>query len=82
MFSLSCGHCQDAFKEIITNSKKPFVIDADGINIIAENIELLDELPKDTILTPHPKEFERIAGISKNAFHRLQLQIERKQSEL
>jgi ADP-dependent NAD(P)H-hydrate dehydratase / NAD(P)H-hydrate epimerase len=67
---------QDAFKEMISNTNRPLVIDADGINILAENKELLNELPNDTILTPHPKEFERIAGISKNAFNRLQLQIE------
>jgi len=67
---------QDAFREIVMNASSPLVIDADGINILAENIELLEELPKDTILTPHPKEFERIAGISKNGFSRLQQQIE------
>lgn len=67
---------QDAFKEIVSNCEAPLVIDADGINILAENKELFELLPESTVLTPHPKEFERLAGITKNGYARLQLQIE------
>jgi len=53
---------------------KPLVIDADGLNILAQNKKLLDMLPKGTILTPHPKEFERLAGKWNNSEERLDLQ--------
>ena len=40
----------------------PFVIDADALNILAQHPEQLKTLPKDAILTPHPKELERLIG--------------------
>lgn len=40
----------------------PMVIDADGLNILSENKEWLEMLPKQTILTPHLKELERLIG--------------------
>lgn len=43
-------------------NKIPLIIDADGINIIAKNKEVLSELPSETILTPHKKELERLIG--------------------
>lgn len=46
--------------------KVPLVIDADGLNLLADNSEMLAFLPKNTILTPHPKEFERLAGQSQD----------------
>ncbi len=55
--------------------KKPIVIDADALNILAEHPEKLKKLPGHTILTPHPKEFERLAGKSVNDFERHKLQL-------
>ena len=40
----------------------PFVIDADALNILAQNPEKQVLLPKKAILTPHPKELERLIG--------------------
>lgn len=40
----------------------PLVLDADALNILSENPTWLDLLPEDTILTPHPKEFDRLAN--------------------
>ena len=40
----------------------PIVIDADALNCIANNKELLTLIPQNSILTPHPKEFERLFG--------------------
>ena len=40
----------------------PVVVDADGINILASHRAWLQQLPKEIIMTPHPKEFERLAG--------------------
>jgi hydroxyethylthiazole kinase-like uncharacterized protein yjeF len=48
----------------------PVVIDADALNIISENKEWLHNLPKDSVLTPHPKEFERLAGPSETDWER------------
>ena len=50
------------------------VLDADAINVLASNPELLKIMPAKTILTPHPKEFERLCGSSTNTFDRLALQ--------
>jgi NAD(P)H-hydrate epimerase len=52
------------------------VIDADALNIISENPTFLDFVPKKSILTPHPKEFSRLAGESENGFERLKKQID------
>lgn len=64
------------FVEFVLQCKVPLVIDADGLNIISEYKELLNIIPKDTILTPHPKEFERLAGSWANDYEKLDKQIE------
>ena len=51
-----------ALKKLLQEVDKPLVLDADALNIIAENKELLSVLPENTILTPHVKEFERLFG--------------------
>ena len=61
----------NALKYLIQNCSVPLVLDADALNIIAENPTWLAFLPKGTILTPHPKEFERIAGKYDNDLDRL-----------
>lgn len=58
-------------KQMIRELRRPCVVDADGLNILAEFPELLGELPSNSILTPHPKEFERMFGKSDNSFDRL-----------
>lgn len=65
---------QKAFILFIKKNKNPLIIDADGLNILSKNKQLLKLLPENTILTPHPKEFERLAGKWKNDFERLELQ--------
>lgn len=62
----------DVLKYIIQNYQGKLIIDADGLNILSENKTWLEFLPKETILTPHPKEFERLAGTFENDFDRLQ----------
>jgi NAD(P)H-hydrate epimerase len=47
------------------------VIDADAINIIASDKSLLELIPERSILTPHPKEFDRLAGESSSGYERL-----------
>lgn len=60
-----------AFERLLESNQKPMVIDADGINLLAENQYLLDKLPAQCILTPHPKEFDRLAGPSNSSYERL-----------
>lgn len=48
------------------------VLDADAINILSENPELLDLLPSNTMLTPHPKELERLIGIWTNDMDKIE----------
>jgi NAD(P)H-hydrate epimerase len=65
-----------AFTSLLETAEKPLVIDADALNILGSNRELIHLLPKNTVLTPHPKEFERLAGSFKNDFERLTKQID------
>jgi NAD(P)H-hydrate epimerase len=67
---------QKALKLLIQNSGNPMVFDADAINILAENKTWLSFVPKNSIFTPHPKEFERLAGKSVHENERQQLQME------
>jgi len=62
-----------ALKLLIQQWKGPLVIDADGLNILAENKTWLSFLPPFTILTPHPKEMERLCGQWNNGFEQLEL---------
>ncbi len=48
---------------LIKNCECPVIIDADGINVISENINILSSSKSDIILTPHLKEFERLCGV-------------------
>jgi len=57
---------------IIRRYRKPLVIDADGINCLAEEPSLLEQLPSHSILTPHPKEFDRLFGKHENDFSRME----------
>lgn len=58
--------------QILSEFHKPVVIDADGLNILARNKEMLDLVPKYSILTPHLGEFSRLVGDSKDHFERLE----------
>jgi ADP-dependent NAD(P)H-hydrate dehydratase / NAD(P)H-hydrate epimerase len=64
---------QNVVKMLIQNATQPLVLDADALNILSENKTWLSFLPPDTILTPHPTEFERLAGSTSTAFDRLQM---------
>ena len=65
-----------ALKHLIQEVKVPLVLDADALNIISENKTWLSFLSERTILTPHPKEFERLFGKTGNSAQRLELQRE------
>ncbi len=63
-------------KLLIQNFAAPIILDADAINILANNQTWLSFLPKGSILTPHIKEFERIAGKCTNSYERMQKALE------
>jgi len=64
-------------KEIFDSYRRPLILDADALNIIATQKDLLKLIPVGSILTPHPKEFERIFGEGKNDFDRIQLAFQK-----
>ena len=66
---------QRALNALLQAKPKKLVLDADALNILGENKEWLGLLPENTILTPHPKEFERFIGEREDSYSRLQLQI-------
>lgn len=59
-------------EDILRRYQRPMVVDADALNILATHPTLLSLLPPYSILTPHPKEFERLFGPSPNDFSRLE----------
>jgi ADP-dependent NAD(P)H-hydrate dehydratase / NAD(P)H-hydrate epimerase len=67
------GRTASALKIYLSKTTLPMVIDADALNLIADNPEMLSLIPKHSILTPHPKEFERLFGKTKDDFERLEL---------
>ncbi|WP_086477291.1 NAD(P)H-hydrate dehydratase [Arenibacter amylolyticus] len=60
-----------AFSQFLASNTAPLVIDADGLNLMAKDPSLLGLLPSQTVLTPHPKELERLLGKWKNDFDKL-----------
>ncbi|MFN0014516.1 MAG: NAD(P)H-hydrate dehydratase [Saprospiraceae bacterium] len=63
-----------ALRRLLQKTRAPLVLDADALNLLAAHPAWLIYLPKNTVLTPHPKEFERLFGPSKNDFERNDLQ--------
>ncbi|MFO7669891.1 MAG: NAD(P)H-hydrate dehydratase [Bacteroidales bacterium] len=57
-------------KLVLERVNVPLVIDADGLNILSQHPEWIELLPEGTILTPHPREFDRLAGESSEGFER------------
>ncbi|MBS1524464.1 MAG: NAD(P)H-hydrate dehydratase [Bacteroidetes bacterium] len=57
---------------VLKSYSKPIVLDADAINLLAENPGLWERVPKGSILTPHMKEFDRLFGEHTGWWQRLQ----------
>lgn len=51
-----------ALESFLKNNSLPLVLDADALNCIAANKNLLKFVPKNSVLTPHKKELERLLG--------------------
>ena len=65
-----------AFAEMITSFRKPSVIDADALNILALEPDMMSLIPENSILTPHPGEFGRLTGEKTSTLGRINLQRE------
>lgn len=63
---------KQAFVDFLKKVGIPSVFDADALNILAATPEALNSLPENSLLTPHPKEFERLFGKTDNSFQRLE----------
>ena len=60
-----------ALLEQIEICQTPMVVDADALNLLGEKRNYIGRLPKGSILTPHPKELERLVGKCQNSYERL-----------
>jgi NAD(P)H-hydrate epimerase len=63
----------EALEKVLSKFNKPVVLDADALNILSANREMLHLVPRGSILTPHPKEFERLTTAVADDFERLQI---------
>ena len=59
-------------ENLLDKVKQPLILDADAINVLTAEKSLLDKLPRNTILTPHIGEFDRLVGASENSFERFE----------
>lgn len=64
-------------QKIFKNSKGPVVIDADALNVLSNYSTLYKSIPPQSIITPHPKEFERLFGKLTNDFQRINLALKK-----
>ncbi|MBS1644735.1 MAG: NAD(P)H-hydrate dehydratase [Bacteroidetes bacterium] len=65
-----------AFFTFLKAATKPIVLDADALNLLSLYPECLSLIPKNSILTPHPKEFERLFGTVSSVLFRNQRALE------
>jgi NAD(P)H-hydrate epimerase len=66
-----------ALENLLEALTLPLVIDADALNLISENPSLISKVPPNSILTPHPKEFERLFGTTQDSLDKHRLLTER-----
>ncbi|MFT3844070.1 MAG: NAD(P)H-hydrate dehydratase [Lacibacter sp.] len=60
----------DMLVKLLQQAKQPVVLDADAINLLSTLNDIQQLLHANCILTPHPKEFERLFGKTNNDFER------------
>ena len=65
-----------ALLEQLSRCQTPLVVEAAALNILANHRHALNNLPKGSILTPHPKELERLVGKCQDSYERLTKAIE------
>lgn len=60
----NCDRTRKTVELLLKNGKCPVILDADGINSVSDNINVLKDNDRPIVLTPHPGEFSRLLGIS------------------
>ena len=65
---------QRGIRDLLEANPSRLVLDADALNMLSMHDDWYKLLPENTILTPHPKEFERLAGQTDDSWSRLELQ--------
>lgn len=64
-------------KHLFKKFSRPMVIDADALNVLSQKKSLYKKIPAGSILTPHPKEFERLFGKTTSDFQTINLALKR-----
>ena len=64
-------------QSVLSEVKYPIIVDADALNMIALNKDLLLQIPINSILTPHPKEFDRLFGNHSSTEERIETAIQK-----
>ncbi|HTR29418.1 MAG TPA: NAD(P)H-hydrate dehydratase [Puia sp.] len=70
------GRTVEFLRTLLAGCRRPMVLDADALNILASSADLWKLVPPYSILTPHPKEFERLFGPSSDDYARISLASE------
>lgn len=68
-------------QSLLTETDTPIVIDADGINAVSKHIDVLKEIEKPVIITPHEGEMSRLTGISSPEIHKYRENVAQEFSE-
>lgn len=63
---------QELIEALLSNYKKPIVLDADALNMLSENADWWKSIPENSIITPHVKEFDRLFGEHNSWLERLE----------
>lgn len=62
---------------LLKETNIPVLLDADALNLISENKQMFSLFPKESVLTPHPKEFDRLFGNHKSTEDRILTAIQK-----
>lgn len=81
---IGCGIGQHAagetmLRRLLNKINQPVVLDADALNLLSGWTDGLSLIPKGSLLTPHPKEFDRLFGSSAHSMERMRKQKEQAQ---
>ncbi len=68
---------KELLQKVFRNDHLPIVIDADALNILSNYNSLIKSIPAYSIITPHPKEFDRLFGKCKNDFDRVRVALKK-----
>ncbi|MCK6692181.1 MAG: NAD(P)H-hydrate dehydratase [Thermoanaerobaculia bacterium] len=63
-----------ALENLLRQANVPLLLDADALNLLSEHPGWWKLIPENTVLTPHPKEFDRLFGDSGDSFDRFERQ--------